>query len=100
MAEKPDPPIQIGEPIPGTDLVRRWQGGMEIAPMYSGDTRYDPDCDKAAMNQADRAGYCGVFVAGIKYVKLFGEWCVWAHRDFARQGTLAETETVAERGRA
>ena len=76
MTEKPDPPVQIGEPIPGTDLVRRWQGGHEIAPMFAGDIR-QPNAETVACQQAEQAGYRSVFVAGNTNVKLFGEWCGW-----------------------
>ncbi len=78
------PPVQIGEPIPGTDLVRRWQGGKEISPMYSGDTR-DPLCDYHAIDHAERAGYRSVFVMGQTLVHMGDEWATWSCAEFARQ---------------
>jgi hypothetical protein len=67
-------PIQLGEPIPGTDLVKRWQAGREFGPVYVGPEKLIPEALDKATDQALKAGYHGVVVFGDSYVFIDGEW--------------------------
>lgn len=70
--------IQLGETIPGTDLVKRWEKRQEVAPIYIGDLRASPDPLEVALQQALQAGYRSVVVVGSLYVHLGGSWYVWS----------------------
>lgn len=77
-------PIQLGQTIPGTDLVQRFQDGAEIAPAYMGNLGHD-GAVQTAMQQAFQAGYRSLFISGWQLVYLFGEWYTWSCADFSRQ---------------
>lgn len=66
--------IQLGEQIPGTDLVKRWQAGMEIMPAYIGPEKLASQAVDAATEQATKAGYHSVVVMDVPYVLIGGEW--------------------------
>lgn len=66
-------PIQLGTPIPGTQLTRRFQAGREISPLYVpepgefGGTQH-------ALEAAEAHGYAAVTVYDVTYIRLFGDW--------------------------
>ena len=58
------------EPIPGTHLHRRMQGGAEIQPEYLGPAQNE----LAAIEDASEHGFNAVMFAGSNYVRLSGMW--------------------------
>lgn len=71
--------IQFGEFIPGTKLLRRFQGKDEIAPVYIPEPGLTlPEAADQAIAAADQVGVTKVLVLGILHTKLFGEWYVWS----------------------
>jgi hypothetical protein len=68
-------PIQYGEKLPGTDLVRQFQDGREIGPVYMGAEKHLGHALDKAEQQAEALGYRQFYRGGLLYVRLFGEWC-------------------------
>jgi len=75
---------QLGTKIPGTDLVKRYESQQgkyrEIAPVYVGNTRHDPDAITTAQRQADKVGRRSFVLASDTYVRFTwsAEWYVFA----------------------
>ena len=70
-------PIQLGEPIPNTRLMRRFERRREISPCYVGrQATHAPACEEA-FEDADKIGERVVYVLGFTYVKIGGQWYVW-----------------------
>lgn len=77
IATKPPSPIQLGEPIPNTRLMRRFERRHEIGPCYVGrQTTHLLACEEA-FEDADRIGERVVYVLGFTYVKIGGQWYAW-----------------------
>lgn len=78
MSDKtPTPaPIQLGTPIPGTQLTRRFQAGREISPLYVPEPG-EFGVPQHALEAAEAHGFSSVTVYGVTYVMLFGEWYTW-----------------------
>lgn len=72
--------VQLGEPIPGTQLIRRFQHGSEISPMYV-PARNEVEVQQNAIEAATAAGWRAVTVWGTTFVCFGGEWYAWG---FAR----------------
>ena len=58
------------EPIPGTHLHRRMQGGAEIQPEYLGPAQNE----LGAVAEASEHGVNAVMFAGSSFVRLSGMW--------------------------
>ena len=67
-------PIQLEEQIPDTNLVKRWQAGREIGPVYMGPEKLVSAALDKATEQATKAGYRHVVVMGDSYVQFDGQW--------------------------
>ncbi len=70
-------PVQFGEVLPGTDLIRQYQNGKEVAPRYIGPERDLGQAVDKAEAQAERYGYRQFCHWETMYVQVFGEWCVY-----------------------
>lgn len=74
--------IRIGERINGTALVRRYQGGRPVAPVYlEVDTLSFQDRLQRAFDDADMAGIDSVLVDGVLYPKGRDGWHIWRSSD-------------------
>ena len=69
-------PIQMGMPIEGTHLCRRYQGGKQITPIYVGSTTHLSEVIEMAEAEAEANGYNKVKVGEETFVRLAGEWYV------------------------
>jgi len=74
MAEKLSLISVDNQPIPGTNLYRRWQDEHEIVPEYRGDAQNET----IAIEQAIAAGLNMVSYLDILYVMFGGEWYCWS----------------------
>ncbi len=70
-------PIQFGEILPGTNLIRQYQDGKEVAPRYIGPERHLGRALDKAKSQAEQYGYKQFCHWDTIYVQVFGEWCVY-----------------------
>lgn len=75
MTFKREPGTTFGIKIPNTDLVRRYHGETELAPVYVG-ARPVSDVQHLdrAFSQAAAAGYCAVLIDEHTYVRYRGVW--------------------------
>jgi hypothetical protein len=69
--------IQLGEPIPNTKLIKRWQDNREISPIYQPE-KGETDVLDNAIKEAESVGYTVVTIGQSAYVKMGEKWYVWS----------------------
>jgi len=67
--------IQLADHIT-PKLVRRFQGGREISPLYLAD-RHESAVETHATEEAERAGFRSVTIGDRTYVRFGSEWYAW-----------------------
>lgn len=82
MGHEKESPIQFGELIQGTQLVRRFQGNREVTPLFQiTEKQYKTtpisQLFEQAKLQAMGQGFRSVYFNGITYVNIGGEWYTW-----------------------
>jgi hypothetical protein len=69
--------VQLGQPISGTKLVRRFQDGKQISPIYQPEPN-EIGVPLNAQAEAARVNEWSVTVNDVTYVQMFGQWYTWS----------------------
>jgi hypothetical protein len=77
--------VEAIEPIPGTNLYRRWENGEEVSPEYRG-----PDTwEFSAQEQAGEHGYRSVAIGRMAWARFPDGWYFWGYEQAAATNNQA-----------